>query len=78
MAKDELLKQLKGLKSSIGKREREEEERALREATDKEMNATYYIKEKTILRVREVAKETKQPIKRIVQTALDNYLKQYD
>lgn len=76
--KDNLLKQLKGLKRRVGAKEREEE-RALQQASkDKEIRATYILREATVARVREVAKETNQTIKSVVQTALNNHLKNYD
>lgn len=76
--KDNPLKQLKGLKYKIGAKEREEE-RALQQASkDKEIRATYILRADTVARVREVAKETNQTIKSVVQTALDNHLKKYD
>ena len=76
--KDELLKQLKGLSYKVGAKEREEE-RALQQASkDKEIRATYILREATVARVREVAKETNQTIKSVVQTALNNHLKNYD
>lgn len=76
--KDNPLKQLKGLKYKIGAKEREEE-RALQQASkDKEIRATYILREATVARVREVAKETNQTIKSVVQTALNNHLKNYD
>ena len=76
--KDNPLKQLKGLKYKIGAKEREEE-RALQQASkDKEIRATYILRADTVARVREVAKETNQTIKSVVQTALDNHLKNYD
>ena len=76
--KDNPLKQLKGLKYKIGAKEREEE-RALQQASkDKEIRATYILREATVARVREVAKETSQTIKSVVQAALDNHLKNYD
>ncbi len=76
--KDNPLKQLKGLKYKIGAKEREEE-RALQQASkDKEIRATYILREATVARVREVAKETNQTIKSVVQTALNNHLKKYD
>lgn len=79
MAKDELLKQLKGLSHRVGAKEREEQKRALREASkDKEIRATYILREATVAKVREVAKETNQTIKSVVQLALDNHLKNYD
>jgi uncharacterized protein YggE len=78
MAKDNLLNQLKGLSYKIGAKEREEE-RALQQASkDKEIRATYILREATVARVREVAKETNQTIKSVVQTALNNHLKKYD
>ena len=77
MSKD-LLNQLKGLSYKIGAKEREEE-RALQQASkDKEIRATYILREATVARVREVAKETNQTIKSVVQTALNNHLKNYD
>ncbi len=76
--KDNLLNQLKGLSYKIGAKEREEE-RALQQASkDKEIRATYILREATVARVREVAKETNQTIKSVVQTALNNHLKKYD
>lgn len=76
--KDNPLKQLKGLKYKIGAKEREEE-RALEQASkDKEIRATYILRADTVARVREVAKETNQTIKSVVQTALDNHLKNYN
>ncbi len=78
MAKDNLLNQLKGLSYKVGAKEREEE-RALQQASkDKEIRATYILREATVARVREVAKETNQTIKSVVQTALNNHLKNYD
>lgn len=76
--KDELLKQLKGLKYKIGAKEREEERAKQRDPSDKEIRATYILREATVARVREVAKETNQTIKSVVQTALNNHLKNYD
>ena len=76
--KDNPLKQLKGLKYKIGAKEREEE-RALQQASkDKEIRATYILRADTVARVKEVAKETNQTIKSVVQTALNNHLKNYD
>lgn len=76
--KDELLKQLKGLKYKVGAKEREEERAKQRDPSDKEIRATYILRADTVARVREVAKETNQTIKSVVQTALDNHLKNYD
>ncbi len=77
-AGDELLKQLKGLKYKIGAKEREEERAKQRDPSDKEIRATYILRADTVARVREVAKETNQTIKSVVQTALNNHLKNYD
>ena len=76
--KDELLKQLKGLKYKVGAKEREEERAKQRDPSDEEIRATYILRADTVARVREVAKETSQTIKSVVQTALDNHLKNYD
>ncbi len=76
--KDNLLKQLKGLKRRVGAKEREEE-RALQQASkDKEVRATYIIKQETVFKIRDLARDTKQSIKSVVQLALDNHLKKYD
>lgn len=76
--KDELLKQLKGLKYKVGAKEREEERAKQRDPSDEEIRTTYILRADTVARVREVAKETNQTIKSVVQTALDNHLKNYD
>ena len=74
--KDELLEQLKGLKYRVGKKEIEELEDKVKEAsTDKEKRVTYILKEETIEKVKKVAKERDQTIKSLVQTALENHLK---
>lgn len=78
MAKDELLKQLKGLSHRIGAKEREEERAKQRDPSDEEIRTTYILRADTVARVREVAKETNQTIKSVVQTALNNHLKNYD
>ena len=73
---DNLLKQLKGLKHRVGRKEREELEERVKEAsTEGERRATYILKEETIEKVKEVAKERGQTIKSLVQTALENHLK---
>ena len=76
--KDDLLKQLKGLKYKVGAKEREEERAKQRDPRDKEIRTTYILRADTVARVRKVAKETNQTIKSVVQTALDNHLKNYD
>ena len=54
---DNLLKQLKGLKHRVGRKEREELEERVKEAsTEGERRATYILKEETIEKVKEVAK----------------------
>lgn len=82
MAKDDLLKQLKGLSYKVGKKEKEElqaRDRALQPPLlkNEEVRATYIIKQETVFKIRELARDTKQNIKDIVQTALDNHLKNY-
>ena len=76
--KDNPLKQLKGLKYKIGAKEREEERAKQRDPSDEEIRTTYILRADTVARVREVAKETNQTIKSVVQTALNNHLKKYD
>ena len=78
MAKDNLLNQLKGLSYKIGAQEREEERAKQRDPSDEEIRTTYILRADTVARVREVAKETNQTIKSVVQTALNNHLKNYD
>ena len=77
MSKD-LLNQLKGLSYKIGAKEREEERSKQRDPSDEEIRATYILRADTVARVKEVAKETNQTIKSVVQTALNNHLKNYD
>ena len=75
MAKDDLLKQLKGLSYKVGAKEREEERAIERASKDIEVRATYILKQETVFKIRDIARETKQNIKDIVQTALENHLK---
>ena len=77
MAKDDLLKQLKGLSHRVGAKEREEERAIERASKDVEVRATYILKQETVFKIRDIARETKQNIKDIVQTALDNHLKDF-
>ena len=77
MAKDDLLKQLKGLSYKVGAKEREEERAIERASKDVEVRATYILKQETVFKIRDIARETKQNIKDIVQTALDNHLKDF-
>ena len=61
---------------SVGRKEREELEERVKEAsTEGERRATYILKEETIEKVKEVARERGQTIKSLVQTALENHLK---
>ncbi len=77
--KDNLLKQLKGLKHRVGAKEREEQNRALREASkDKEQRSTYILTEHSVERLKQIAKESNRKIKEVAQQAIDNFIKQYD
>ncbi len=76
--KDNLLNQLKGLSYKVGAKEREEERAKQRDPSDKEVRATYIIKQETVFKIRDLARDTKQSIKSVVQLALDNHLKKYD
>lgn len=79
MAKDELLKQLKGLKYKIGAKERTEElERLKALKEDKEIKATYILRESIVVKIRLLAKDQKRTIKSIVNEAMEDILKKHN
>ena len=81
MAKDKLLKQLKGLKYNIGKEpivEKKIDRTSQKGTREGETRITYIVKEETVERIRAIAKDRGQTIKATAQEALDNFIKQYD
>lgn len=78
MAKDNLLKQLKGLSYKVGAKEREEERALERASKVKERRVTYILTEHSIERIKVIAKESNRTIKDVAQEAIDNFIKEYD
>ena len=76
---DDLLKQLKGLKYKVARKEREEIEDKVKEAsTEVERRATYILREKDIEAIKLLAHDKKRTIKSVMSEAIEDILTKYN
>lgn len=80
MAKDDLLKQLKGLKYNIGKEpiiKKKVDRTSLIGTKEGETRATFILQQYSADKLKEIAKESNRKIKEVAQEAIDDFIKKY-